>query len=222
MQQQSSLANLPAVPDTRAIPGAPLAYRHSLAPRPDRSRSWKVFRSVRGAWFLVLIHVGALGALLTGATPLDLLLLPAFMVVRGLATTVGYHRYFSHRSFKTGRLTQFLLGCLCCTNLQRGPLWWAAIHRHHHRHSDRPDDIHSPVRRSFLWAYAGWMFPPMEDPDWGTVRDLTRYPELVWLERLWLAPPLLLALGCWLAGAGACCAWASASAPSSRCTGPRW
>ena len=87
------------------------------------------------------------------------------MPLRGLVTTVGYHRYFSHRSFKTSRALQFALACLCCTNLQRGPLWWAAVHRHHHRHSDCPDDAHSPVRGGFLWAYCGWMFATLEEPD---------------------------------------------------------
>ena len=106
---------------------------------------------------------------------------------------MGYHRYFSHRSFKTSRAGQFLIACLCCTNLQRGPLWWAAVHRHHHRHSDGRADPHSPVRGGFLWAYATWMFSTLEQPDWGSVRDLSRYPELVWLERLWLVPGLLLA-----------------------------
>src|SRR4051794_2427112 len=107
MQQQSSLSVLPVEEDTRAAPTVSAAYRHSLAPRPDRSLAWKAFRSVRGAWFLVLIHVGALGCLLTGATLLGLLLLPLFLVIRGLTTTVAYHRYFSHRSFKTSRVMQF-------------------------------------------------------------------------------------------------------------------
>ncbi len=180
---------------------APAAgVRASLTPRPGRPLPWVFYRAARGTWFLVLVHLGALGGLLTGVTWLGLLLLPAFLAARGLTTTVAYHRYFAHRSFKTGRAFQFLLACLCCANLQRGPLWWAAVHRHHHRHSDGPGDAHSPVRGGFLWAYAGWMFATLEEPDWGRVRDLTRFPELVWLERLWLLPPVLLAGACWLAG----------------------
>ena len=102
--------------------------------------------------------------LLASTTWLDWLLLPVFLIIHGQTTTVGYHRYFAHRSFKTGRVFQFLLGCACCTNLQRGPLYWAAIHRHHHRHSDKPEDAHSPVRGSFFWAYGGWMFASVEEP----------------------------------------------------------
>lgn len=172
----------------------------TLTPRPGRSPWWVAFQAVRGTWFLVLIHVGVLAAFFSGAGWQDFLLLAALVPVRALATTVGYHRYFSHRSFKTGRALQFALACLCCANLQRGPLWWAAIHRHHHLHSDGHNDAHSPARGGFFWAYCGWMFVTVEQPDWGTVKDLTRFPELVWLERLWLLPALAMAGGCWLVG----------------------
>jgi stearoyl-CoA desaturase (delta-9 desaturase) len=178
----------------------PQAVRSSLLPKPHRSLPWILYNSARGTWFLILIHLGALGVFFTGTTWLDWLVFPAIMYARGLITTIGYHRYFAHRSFKTSRVGQFLLACLCCANLQRGPLWWAAIHRHHHRHSDEVEDAHSPLQGGFLWSYAGWMFATLEEPDWGSVRDLRRYPELVWLERFWLVPGLLLAGACWLVG----------------------
>lgn len=182
------------------ITGTPAALRDSLMPRPGRPLWWVCYHSARGTWPLILVHLAAAGALITGASRLDCLLFPAFMVVRGLTTTVAYHRFFAHRSFKTSRAFQFALACLCCTALQRGPLWWAAIHRHHHRHSDGDSDVHSPVRGGFLWAYGGWMFATLEEPDWGRVRDLLRFPELVWLERFWLLPPILAAAACWLVG----------------------
>lgn len=171
-----------------------------LTPRADRSRLWIFYQALRGTWFLVLIHVASFGILLTGTALLDWILFPAILVLRGLITTIGYHRYFSHRSFKTSRVGQFLLGCLCCCNLQRGPLWWAAIHRHHHRHSDEENDTHSPIKGSFLWAYCGWTFATLEEPDWNHVRDLRRFPELVWLERLWLLPPIAMAIGLFMLG----------------------
>jgi stearoyl-CoA desaturase (delta-9 desaturase) len=179
---------------------APLPKGLTLTPGPNRSLAWKFFNSVRGNWSLVAVHVGAVCAVFTHPTWLDWLLLLAFTTARGLLTTVGYHRYFSHRAFKTSRVVQFLLGALCCTALQRGPLWWAAIHRHHHRHSDDEHDAHSPVTGNFFWGHCGWLFATLEQPDWDSVRDLRRYPELVWLDRLWLVPPLLLALACWAIG----------------------
>jgi stearoyl-CoA desaturase (delta-9 desaturase) len=130
-----------AVSDTRAAGQTPVAHPPPaapdiLTPRPDRSRAWIVMNAVRGTWFLVLIHVGAAATLFTTPSWWAWALVLPLLWARGMITTVGYHRYFSHRSFKTFRLGQFVLACLCCTNLQRGPLWWAAIHRHHHKHSD--------------------------------------------------------------------------------------
>jgi stearoyl-CoA desaturase (Delta-9 desaturase) len=179
---------------------APVAPFEVLTPRPGRPWWWIALNSARGTWFLVMIHVGAVAIFFTGVNRIALIFFPAFLVLRGMVTTVCYHRYFAHRSFKTSRVFQFLLACLCCTNLQRGPLWWSAIHRHHHRHSDAPGDTHSPILGGVLWSYGAWMFATLEQPDWNRVRDLRRFPELVWLERFWLIPPLLLVTACWLVG----------------------
>lgn len=148
---------------------------------------------------ILLVHVGAVAALFIGATWQAWLLVPVFVYIRGFFVAAGYHRYFSHRSFKTSRLGQFLLGVGCCANMQQGPLWWALYHRHHHRHSDDPGDVHSPYHGGLLWAYGGWLFVPLE-PEWHYVKDLRRYPELVWLERFWQVPGILLAALCWWIG----------------------
>src|SRR5262249_49075840 len=107
------------------------------------------------------------------------------------------------RSFKTGRALQFVMACLGCASLQQGPLWWTVYHRRHHRYTDQPGDPHSPHSGGFWWAYCGWMFIPL-DPDWQTVSDLRRYPELLWLERFWQLPGLLLAGLCWWLGGWSC------------------
>lgn len=121
--------------------------------------------------------------------------------VIGLGVTVGLHRYCSHRSFKTPRWFQFLLACAGCSALQKGPLWWAIHHRLHHRHSDTPEDPHSPVVDGFLHGHVGWLFTQdLMHPDQKVVHDLARYPELVWLDRLWMLPGLLLAAACFALG----------------------
>lgn len=118
--------------------------------------------------------------------------------ITGLGVTVGLHRYFSHRSFKTSRWFQFALGCAGCTALQKGPLWWGIHHRLHHRHSDTPNDPHSPVVDGFWYGHCGWLFTrDLMHPDHNLVKDLTKYPELVWLDRLWMVPGLLLAAACY-------------------------
>ena len=110
----------------------------------------------------------------------------------GLCVTLANHRYFSHKSFKTHRLTQALLALGSCWALQKGPLWWAANHRAHHRHSDTPDDPHSPIH-GIWWSHMGWTLHPnthkaRKDP---FIADLLKFPELHWMDRLWFLPPLL-------------------------------
>ncbi|HET9948205.1 MAG TPA: fatty acid desaturase [Longimicrobiales bacterium] len=149
----------------------------------------------------VLVHLAALGAIWTGVTAEALLVAALLYAVRMWAITAGYHRYFSHRSYKTSRVFQFLLAFLGQTSAQRGVIWWSAVHRHHHLHSDTELDVHSPRQHGFWYAHVGWIFNPSNwRPDYGTVRDLTRYPELVWLDRFTYGPAFLLGFATWLWG----------------------
>jgi stearoyl-CoA desaturase (delta-9 desaturase) len=149
----------------------------------------------------LLVHMACFAAFWTGVPAKALWVALALYLVRMWAITAGYHRYFSHRSYKTSRLFQFLLAFLGQTSAQRGVVWWSAVHRHHHLHSDTPEDVHSPRQHGFLYAHVGWIFNPSNiKPDYGTVRDLTRYPELVLLDRLTYLPAFVLAFSLWLWG----------------------
>jgi len=111
---------------------------------------------------------------------------------RMLFVTIGYHRYFSHRSFQTSRPFAFVLAFLAQLSAQKGVLWWASHHRHHHKHSDQEDDVHSPTQRGFWWSHVGWMLSrKYEAARDDQIRDFSRFPELRWLNRFWWAPPLL-------------------------------
>jgi stearoyl-CoA desaturase (delta-9 desaturase) len=148
------------------------------------------------------MHVACLAVFLTDASALALALCGACYLLQMVGITAGYHRYFSHRAYKTSRAFQFVLACLGASAAQRGPLWWAAQHRHHHRTSDTAADLHSPVAHSLWRSHIGWVLSPDSDgPDGRTVKDLGRYPELRWLDRYHWAPPLVLA-GLCLLGAG--------------------
>src|SRR5206468_9499526 len=105
----------------------------------------------------ILLHLACLGALFTGAPPAALVLCGVTYFLRMFGITGAYHRYFAHRSYKTSRPFQFLLACLGCSALQKGPLWWAGHHREHHRHSDTENDPHSPHATSFRWSHVGWI-----------------------------------------------------------------
>lgn len=142
-----------------------------------------------------MIHVGALGAFFLGVTPQHVALFLGVFVVQGLGITTGYHRYFSHRSFKTSRAFQLVLAVQGTLAVQKGVLWWTAHHRRHHRCTDEDGDPHSP-RDGVVWSHMGWFLSPKsEETDFGAVRDLARFPELVWLDRNFVVPPLLLAAG---------------------------
>jgi stearoyl-CoA desaturase (Delta-9 desaturase) len=145
------------------------------------------------------VHVACLAALITGVTRQALILAIVLYWARIFSIGAGYHRYFAHRSFKTSRLFQFLLGLLSQTSAQCGVLWWAAKHRQHHRYSDTDRDVHSPRRHGLFYAHVGWIFAPQHaETDYRAVRDLFRFPELRWLDRHPYLPAGLLASMCWL------------------------
>jgi stearoyl-CoA desaturase (delta-9 desaturase) len=119
----------------------------------------------------------------------------ASYAIRMFGVTAGYHRYFSHRSFQTSRAFQFVLAFLAESSIQKGVIWWAANHRHHHWNSDRETDIHSPARHGFLYSHVGWIVSnDWDKTDVRSVRDLTKYPELVWLDRWYWVPGVVWAV----------------------------
>ncbi len=142
--------------------------------------------------FLVL-HLGCLGVIWTGCSATALVAAVALYLARMFAVTGFYHRYFCHRAYRTSRTAQFLFALAGTTAIQRGPLWWASVHRHHHQHSDEECDAHSPVRKGFVWAHVGWLTSSRNFPtNYKIVRDLAKYPELVFLNRFDLIGPAIL------------------------------
>jgi stearoyl-CoA desaturase (Delta-9 desaturase) len=147
----------------------------------------------------ILIHLAAFAAIWTGVTVEALVIGVALYWIRMFAVTAGYHRYFSHKSFKTSRVGQFLLAFGAQSSAQRGALWWASKHRHHHKYSDLANDVHSPRHRGFLYAHVGWIFVPQHgETDLKTVPDLAKFPELVWLNKHQYFPATLLGVAVWL------------------------
>ncbi len=149
-----------------------------------------------------MIGIGsAIAGLWMGAPASAWICCAVLYVVRMFFVTAGYHRYFSHRTFKTSRFMQFVFAFGATTSGERGVVWWAAHHRAHHRHTDTDADVHSPVVWGFWHSHVMWFFDGNERYDATKVKDLVRYPELVILDRLWLVPPTILALLClWTLG----------------------
>ncbi|MET0549755.1 MAG: acyl-CoA desaturase [Xanthomonas sp.] len=147
------------------------------------------------------LHLACLGVFWVGVSWFAVGMAVAMYAVRMFALTGFYHRYFAHRAFKTSRPVQFLFAAIGATCVQRGPLWWAAHHRNHHRHTDTPADPHSPRQHGFWWSHSGWFLTPRGfRTDWEAIPDLRRFPELRFLDRFDLLLPVLLALALFLLG----------------------
>ena len=121
--------------------------------------------------------------------------------LRMFFVTAGYHRYFSHRSFKLNRFWQFVVAFMAQTSSQKGVLWWAAHHRDHHLHSDRKTDLHSPVHEGFWWSHLGWILSDEYDEyDPKRISDFSRYPELRWLNKWHVVPTIAYAVAIYAIG----------------------
>jgi len=167
-----------------------------LDPRAADRIDW-----LRAAPF-VLLHVGCVAALWTGVSGTALGVAGLAYAVRMFALTAFYHRCFSHRTFRASRAVQFVFALIGAACVQRGPLWWAAHHRNHHKAADTSRDPHSPSVHGFLWSHMGWFLTPRAfRTDLERVPDLARYPELRWLDRYDVTAPVLLAAAMYALGA---------------------
>ena len=184
--------------DSRAPrPGATLAEAKASGRDPS---TWAPNEHInkRSSIPFIALHFLPLLAFVTGVTWRAAWLGVILYFVRMIAITAGYHRYFSHRSYRLGRVSQFVLAFLGTTAAQKGPLWWAAHHRAHHKNSDTEADIHSPIR-GFWWSHVGWILcDKYNKTDSDAIKDFTRYPELVWLDKHDWVGPWSLGIACYL------------------------
>lgn len=188
----------------------------------SRNSVWNVLRSLDSDYFpegadvvraraktvelsrcipFIILHAACLAAIWVKPSAFTLTVAIALYWARMFAITGFYHRYFSHRTFSTSRIMQFIFAVWGATSGQRGPLWWAAHHRLHHRESDKENDVHSPVQRGFLWSHIGWITSSANIPtDYTIIPDLAKYPELMLVNRFDWVPPFILAVSLLLLG----------------------
>jgi stearoyl-CoA desaturase (delta-9 desaturase) len=148
------------------------------------------------------VHLIALAApFVTGFSKVAIGWAVGMYALRMFAITAGFHRYFSHRTYKTSRPFQFVLAVLGTLSVQKGVLWWAAHHRHHHRFADQEEDIHSP-QRGFFWSHVGWVLCRRYNrTEYQDIRDFAKYPELRWLNRYHLVVVVAFAAALfWIGG----------------------
>jgi stearoyl-CoA desaturase (Delta-9 desaturase) len=210
-----------ADPSQAATPGTLKRASLAVARWFDTRASVDEPASERIDWLRVLpffaMHAMCLGVVWVGFSWFALLTAVLLYAIRMFAITGFYHRYFSHKAFKTSRAVQFFFALVGSTCVQRGPLWWAAHHRNHHRHSDTEHDIHSPVTRSFFWSHMGWFLTARGfQTDRSVIRDLEKFPELRWLDRFDVLLPIALAVGLYLLGG-----WLERAYPGLGTSGPQ-
>ena len=151
----------------------------------------------------VSVHVVCLAVIWVGWSVFALSMAFAMYLVRAFGITAFYHRFFSHHAFKTSRPVQFAGAVLGSSAAQRGPLWWVAHHRRHHRISDKPGDLHSPLQRGLTMAHVGWQFEDQASPThFDEVPDLAKFPELRFIDRHHYMAPAVLAVLLFLVGWG--------------------
>ncbi|HUC98903.1 MAG TPA: acyl-CoA desaturase [Candidatus Polarisedimenticolaceae bacterium] len=156
-------------------------------------------------WFrclpFLLLHLACIAVWWVGWSGFALCTALGLYVVRMFAITGIYHRYFSHRSYRTSRWLQFLFALLGASSAQRGPLWWAAHHRSHHKFSDMQPDPHSPIRHGFWRSHIGWFMTNRHFlTDYRRIHDFARFPELRWLNRFDVIVPIMLAVTLYFVG----------------------
>lgn len=157
----------------------------------------------------IALHVACLAVFYVGYSHTALLVMVISYLIRMFAITAFFHRFFSHKTFKTFPWVQVVFAIIGTSATQRGPLWWAAHHRNHHRHSDQDADVHTPGK-GFWESHMLWFLRKKNFPtNHGQVKDLTAVKSLYWIDRYDMLFPVLYGLFLYLLGS-----WVAASYPS--------
>jgi len=156
-------------------------------------------------WFrtipFIILHISVLFVFVVGWSPIAIITALGLYTIRMLAITGFYHRYFSHKAFKTSRLVQFIFAVIGASAVQRGPLWWASHHRSHHKNSDGKDDEHSPRQHGFLWSHTGWFLSKQNfSTQHERIADFSKYPELKFIDRFDILVPVIFGIALYIFG----------------------
>ncbi|HEY7170741.1 MAG TPA: acyl-CoA desaturase [Vicinamibacterales bacterium] len=151
-----------------------------------------------------LVQASALLVFVVPFSPASILLWAASHFLRAIGLTLAFHRYFAHRAFQMNRGARFVWAFIGTAAMQKGPLWWAGHHVNHHRFADRDGDPHSPLVSGVYYAHIGWFLNDARhdriEPTNPVMREFSKAPEIVLLDRFYFLPPLLLAVAMYLAG----------------------
>lgn len=151
-----------------------------------------------GSLPFIALQFTPLLAFVTGISWTSVGLCLAMYMSRMWFITAGYHRYFSHRAFRTNRVFQFVLAFGGGAAAQKGALWWAGHHRGHHKYTETERDLHTPLK-GFWHAHVGWIFTERSRAtDWKAIEDFARFPELRFINTHDWIPPWTFAIAAFL------------------------
>jgi stearoyl-CoA desaturase (Delta-9 desaturase) len=185
---------------------APFAPAARPTVEPKGWRSYVRFTTV----LFTAVHLAAIAGAVHWWSWRGVALAVVTYFVRMVVVTGAYHRYFSHRAFKTSRPVQLVLAVLAQSAGQKGVIWWASHHRWHHKHSDTERDVHSARRRGFWYSHVGWVLrDEWSGTDASLVKDLLKFPELRLLNvpGVEILPMVLLGAAFWLIGGVSAFVW---------------
>ena len=149
----------------------------------------------------LFLHLACLAFIWTGVSTVAVVTCLSLYLVRMFAITAGFHRFFSHRTYRTSRIFQFLLAFTGTAAYQKGPLWWSAHHRRHHLYSDTEIDLHSPITRTLWRSQVGWFLSrDSQATEVKLIPNLLKFRDLRLLDRFYSVPPVLLAVAAFLLG----------------------
>jgi stearoyl-CoA desaturase (Delta-9 desaturase) len=164
----------------------------------------------------ILLHLACFAVFWVGISWFAVIFMLTFYLVRMFAITAFFHRYLSHKTFQTSRPVQFIFLLIGTMSAQRGPLWWAAHHRYHHRFTDTAQDPHSSTH-GFWYSHIGWFLNEQNvSTRKDAIKDWLKFPEIVWLDRFSLPVVLITAFIIYLLGE-----WLAVSHPSFGTSGPQ-
>jgi fatty-acid desaturase len=145
---------------------------------------------------LVLLHIGAVAALFMFTWQRFAAAVALYYVATGLGISMGYHRLHTHRSYKVPVWLEYFFALCGTLTLEGGPIFWVAVHRVHHQHSDQPGDPHSP-RDGAFWSHMGWIL--FGEANHNNTKLMAKYtPDLakhrfyVWLNNYHWMPVIVL------------------------------
>ena len=173
--------------------------RSEIAPEPQGNAERVLVAVFTGVPFLALFAAVPLAwGRFLGWT--DVVLVAIFYVLSAGGVTVGYHRHFTHGSFKARRPLRIALALAGSIAIQGPVITWVADHRRHHKHADKEMDPHSPWRfggdwkaltKGLVWAHYGWLFDGAQTSKERFAKDLLNDRDI---RRIHLAFPGLVAV----------------------------